>query len=54
MNDNTFDSLKPPVSGDLDESLKPPVEGGEIDDALDASADISTDDASLKPPVTGG
>lgn len=53
MNDGAFDSLKPPVSGEFDTSLKPPVQGAEIDDAIDASADISADDTSLKPPVSG-
>lgn len=53
MNDSSFDSLKPPVTGELDESLKPPVQGAEIDEAIDASAEITLDETSLKPPVTG-
>jgi len=53
MSNNSFDSLKPPVTGEFDDSTNPPVEDAEIDEAIDASAEISLDETSLKPPVTG-
>lgn len=53
MSDSSFDSLKPPVTGEFDDSLNPPAQDAEIDDALDASAELSLDETSLKPPVTG-
>ena len=53
MNENSFDSLKPPVTGEFDDSLNPPAQDAEIDEALDASAELSLDETSLKPPVTG-
>ncbi|MFP5237505.1 MAG: hypothetical protein ACLGSD_16530 [Acidobacteriota bacterium] len=52
MNDSSFDSLKPPVTGELDESANP-EQGAEIDEAIDASSEVTLDETSLKPPVTG-
>lgn len=53
MNEDTFESLKPPVTGGLEENMTPPMDSAEIDEAIDASADLSDTGGSLKPPVTG-